>query len=218
MQGVQLLSNYLTNPNLTTPRVTANKSTFSHKLAEVKSNDILSELENYYGVKIDVRSIAKDDKSVISYATSLGASPIAIAPNILEKMKTDEELKERIIGCINKHIESIPSGRKFLNAHGLQLTATGTIVHEDGTVTHWVVGDETPEQKEKIRKQMEAEEAAKLARKRSNKEASESYVEKIRLNNYYASIITAKDITEQNTEINKYLHDCVMVSNYKNRG
>lgn len=217
MQGVQLLSNYLTTPNLTTPRVTANKSGFSDKLAEVKSKDILNELENYYGVKIDVKSIGKDDKSVSSYATSLGASPIAIAPNILEKMKTDEELKERITGCINRHIESIPSGRKYLMAHGRQLIATGTIVHEDGTVTHWTVSDETPEQKEKIRKQMEAEEAEKLARKRSIKEASESYVEKIRFNNYYASINSAKKITEQNTEMNKYLHDCIMVSNYRNR-
>ncbi|GMQ64903.1 DUF6033 family protein [Vallitalea maricola] len=217
MQGVQLLSNYLTNPNLATQRATANKIGFSDKLAEVKSNDILNELENYYGVKIDVKSIGKDDKSVSSYATSLGASPIAIAPNILEKMKTDEELKERITGCISRHIESIPSGRKYLMAHGRQLIATGTIVHEDGTVTHWTVSDESPEQKEKIRKQMETEEEEKLARKKAINEASEDYMNKIRSNNYYTSIIKVDNIVGHNSDMNEYLHDCVMVSNYKNR-
>lgn len=48
-------------------------------------------------------------------------------------MTTDLALKQRITGCIQKHIDSIPSGRKFLAAHGRQLIATGTIVHEDGT-------------------------------------------------------------------------------------
>lgn len=216
MEGIQSLSSYITNQNLTVSKDTASQMIFSDKLNDVKSNDVINELENYFGVKIDVRTISKEKKSISSYAVSAGASPIAIAPNIIEKMSSDMELKQRITGCIRRHIDSIPSGKRYLMARGRQLMATGTIVHEDGTVTHWTMSDESPEQKEKIKKQMEAETEEKSARKKAFNEVSKDYIYKIHLNNGYTSSIEFNNISKYNGDVNEYLHNCIMVSKYKN--
>lgn len=164
MESVHMLSSLPSIKNNKTINIFNKNIKFEDSLNKVKVNSLLKELEEKFGMKIDVRSVKKGDKNVSKYATSPGTSPIVIAPNILEKMTTDLALKQRITGCIQKHIDSIPSGRKFLAVHGRQLIATGTIVHEDGTVTHWTMSDETPEEKEKIKKQIEAESKEKLER------------------------------------------------------
>ena len=96
-------------------------------------------------------------------------------------MANDPELKDRIKKTIQHHIDSIPEGKAFLASKGLQLKASGSIVHEDGTVTTWCISEESPEKKEQIRKQMEAEAEEKQARKEMFINASAEYRDQIRM-------------------------------------
>ncbi len=168
MESVHMISNLSSNRNNKLINITNKNIKFENSFIKAKTDSVLKELEKRFGMKIDVRSIKKGHKNVSRYATSAGASPIVIAPNILEKMSTDINLKKNITSCIQRHINSIPSGKKFLAAHGRQLVATGTIVHEDGTVTHWTMSVETPEEKERIEEQMEAEYEEKLEKAEAN--------------------------------------------------
>ncbi len=204
MESVHLLSSPYNNKNWRTINTPIQNVGFKDSLRKVTANSVLKELEAKFGMKIDVKSVNKGDKNVLKYATSAGASPIAIAPNILEVMATDLELKQKITESIQNHIDSIPSGRKFLAAHGRQLIATGTIVHEDGTVTHWTMSDETPEEKEKIKKQMEAEAKEKLARKEKFLKPSKEATNQSYNNYFFTSSSVLENTIEYNVEKSKY--------------
>lgn len=206
MESVHLLSSYSNNKNWKAINISNKNIKFEDNLSKVKVNSVLKELEEKFGMKIDIRSVKKGNKNVSKYATSAVASPIAIAPNILEKMSTDLELKQKITSCVQKHIDSIPSGRKFLAAHGRQLVATGTIVHEDGTVTHWTMSNQTPEEKEKIRKQIEAETKEKLERKEVFLKPSKEVTNQFHNLNFLTSSSVLQNINGYNVEKLK-LHD-----------
>lgn len=218
MQNVQKLSGYAHDFNWKIGHGSTSSVTFKDKLNPMKKTEgILQEFESHFGLKIDVQSIGKNKKDVLNYATSAGASPIVIAPNILEKMGTDEALKERIKGCIQSHMDSIPYGEQYLAARGRQLTGSGIIVHEDGTVTTWCTATETPEEKERIRRQMEAQEEEKLARKEAYTEASEKYWEQMKTHDFYAFHGNLDQTSGHLSNNSDYNYNHIMLSNLKNK-
>ncbi|MEH0021237.1 MAG: DUF6033 family protein [Desulfobacter sp.] len=181
MQSIGAVSGYSNYQGWHVGRASAEKVGFSDVLNPLEGDSVLKEFEDYFGMKIDVTSVDKGHKNVTKYATGSGASPIAIAPNILEEMANNPELKQRIKQTLQFHFDSVPNGRAFLASKGLELKASGAIVHEDGTVSTWSISEESPEKKEQIRKQMEAEAKEKQERKQAFEDASAEYREQVRI-------------------------------------
>lgn len=133
---------------------------FREKLDGVTSRNPKENIEKLFNLRVEARAVGKDDKSVFSNVRA-GLAPVVIAPNILKKMETDKDLEQRIIKSIDRQIKSIPYGKEFLRARGRELLASGTIVHEDGTITRWTMSDYTPEEKERLRRAQEEEQEQK---------------------------------------------------------
>ena len=159
MQKILLNNNSkIVNYNSTSTK--KNTSSFKTEIHDIQSQQLLASLEKQFG-KINIQSIANNKKAIENYIANNSTCSVTIAKNVLEDMVTNAKLKEHITDCIKLHQDSIPAGKRFLAAHGRRLIATGTIVHEDGTVTHWCLSDYTPEEKERLEKQIEKEQKEK---------------------------------------------------------
>ena len=65
-------------------------------------------------------------------------------------------------------------------AVGHKITSCGVVVHEDGTVTYYLSGEESPEKKAKVEAEQKAKQEKKAARHQENLKRSQEAAEKRR--------------------------------------
>lgn len=130
---------------------------FQDALSTTNSEAVLTELENKFGIKINVQAIPKTEEAVKSvYSHSVGKGNVTIAPNILNQSATDPQMQKKVEAIIQDHFAS--------SANDKPGDASGVIIHPDGTATFWVIGDYlTPKEREKIQKEVEADQKKKAA-------------------------------------------------------
>ena len=98
-----------------------------------------------------------------------GSGNVAIAPNILEQMANDPEKAAYYEKKISDYFNyGVPKTDAFMAMIGHRKTSEGLVIHEDGTVTHYLSGEESPE---KIAK-FEAEQKAKREKKAKERQES----------------------------------------------
>ena len=148
---------------------------FASSLQEAASADDKVEtykkgLEEKYGVPIMVTSVGKDQNSMDRFAGGTsGSGNVAIAPNILEQMANDPEKATYYEKKISDYFNyGVPKTDAFMAMIGHRKTSEGLVIHEDGTVTHYLSGEESPE---KIAK-FEAEQKAKREKKAKQRQES----------------------------------------------
>ncbi|WP_342439202.1 DUF6033 family protein [Paenibacillus sp. FSL L8-0436] len=128
---------------------------FQNALSTTNSEAVLTELENKFGIKINVQAIPKTEEAVKSvYSHCVGKGNVTIAPNILNQSATDPQLQKKVEDIIQDHFAS--------SANDKPGDASGVIIHPDGKATFWVIGDYlTPAEREKIQKEVEADQKKK---------------------------------------------------------
>ncbi len=58
---------------------------------------------------------------------------------------------------------SLPQTQAFMVAVGHKITSSGVIIHEDGTVTYYLSGEESPEKKAQVEAEQKAKQEKKVA-------------------------------------------------------
>lgn len=150
-------------------------SGFANSLKEATSTDSRVEayknsLQSKFGCPITVASVGKDQNSMDRFAGGTsGSGNVAIAPNILEQMANDPEKAAYYEKKISDYFNyGVPKTDSFMAMIGHRKTSEGLVIHEDGTVTHYLSGEESPE---KIAK-FEAEQKAKREKKAKQRQES----------------------------------------------
>ena len=143
-----------------------NKETSSDNVVEAYKNS----LQSKFGCPITVASVGKDQNSMDRFAGgTVGSGNVAIAPNILEQMANDPEKAAYYEKKISDYFNyGVPKTDAFMAMIGHRKTSEGLVIHEDGTVTHYLSGEESPE---KIAK-FEAEQKAKREKKAKERQES----------------------------------------------
>ena len=143
-----------------------NKATSSDNVVEAYKNS----LQSKFGCPITVASVGKDQNSMDRFAGgTAGSGNVAIAPNILEQMANDPEKAAYYEKKISDYFNcGVPKTNAFMAMIGHRKTSEGLVIHEDGTVTHYLSGEESPE---KIAK-FEAEQKAKREKKAKERQES----------------------------------------------
>ncbi|MEK8212470.1 MULTISPECIES: DUF6033 family protein [unclassified Paenibacillus] len=128
---------------------------FQEALSTTNSEEVLTGLEKKFGIKINVQAIPKTEEAVKRvYSHGVGKGNVAIAPNILNQSATDPQMYKKVEAIIQDHFAS--------SANDKPGDASGVIIHPDGTATFWVIGDYlTPAEREKIQKEVEADQKKK---------------------------------------------------------
>ena len=109
-----------------------------------------------------------------------------IASNILEQMANDPEKAAYYEKKIQEHFDSLPQTEAFMAAVGHKITSCGVVVHEDeyvledGTVTYYLSGEESPEKKAKVEAERKAKQEKKAARRQENLKRSQEAAKKRR--------------------------------------
>lgn len=178
MQGIQAsfgLSRQIYSSKVSKP---SPQSGFDSKLDQTGAECVAEELMQKYQVPVSVRSVPKGQKEVTSEIMRGGLSTITIAPSIAEKMNTDANVRNEVEQDIQRYFRDQQSLEIQLAATGDVPTASGIIIHEDGTWTHWSGCAPSPEKmalmrrEEEAKKKEEREEQLRLElyMKRSNRD------------------------------------------------
>ena len=109
-------------------------------------------LKQKYGAGVSIQNVGKGQNSIDSIgAGTAGTGNVVIASNILEQMANDPEkaayYEKKIQDYFNN---SLPRTQAFMAAVGHKITSSGVIIHEDGTVTYYLSGEESPEKKAQV--------------------------------------------------------------------
>ncbi|MFD0714462.1 DUF6033 family protein [Paenibacillus sp. GCM10027626] len=110
-----------------------------------------------YGLSVGIENIPKNEQEIVRRGRSGSLQDVVIAPGILQKMKTDTALREKVYGYINYYTNE--DQRAFMQMeqmYGVNVVGRSLIIHEDGTYTIWSASETSPEEVEKG-KQIEAE-------------------------------------------------------------
>ena len=79
---------------------------------------------------------------------------------------------------IQEHFDSLPQTEAFMAAIGHKITSCGVVIHEDGTVTYYLSGEESPEKKAKVEAEQKAKQEKKAAQRQENLKRSQEAAEK----------------------------------------
>ena len=105
-------------------------------------------LRQKYGAGVSIQNIGKGQANIDRIgAGTAGTGNVVIAQNILEQMANDPEKAAYYEKKIQEHFDSLPQTEAFMAAIGHKITSCGVVVHEDGTVTYYLSGEESPEKK-----------------------------------------------------------------------
>ena len=136
-------------------------------------------LKQRYGAGVSVQNVGKDQSSIDRIgAGTAGTGNVVIASNILEQMANDPEKAAYYEKKIQEHFNSLPQTEAFMAAVGHKITSCGVVVHEDGTVTYYLSGEESPEKKAKVEAEQKAKQEKKAARRQENLKRSQEVAEK----------------------------------------
>ncbi|MDE6389431.1 MAG: hypothetical protein K2L82_16760 [Lachnospiraceae bacterium] len=138
-------------------------------------------LKQKYGAGVSIQNVGKDQSSIDRIgAGTAGTGNVVIASNILEQMVNDPEKAAYYEKKIQEHFDSLPQTEAFMTAVGHKITSCGVVVHEDGTVTYYLSGEESPEKKAKVEAEQKAKQEKKAARRQENLKRSQEAAEKRR--------------------------------------
>ena len=142
--------------------------------AENKVDAYKNSLQEKYGVPIMVTSVGKDQNSMDRFAAgTCGMGNVAIAPNILEQMANDPEKAAYYEKKIQQYFDSIPATKAYMASIGHNITSDGVVIHEDGTVTQYLSGEESPEKKAKVEADHKAKREKEAKQRKENIERSQ---------------------------------------------
>ena len=168
-------------------KTSANKASFTEQLqktgeAGISKADAYTEyLKQKYGAGVSIQNVGKDQRSMDNIgAGTAGTGNVVIASNILEQMANDPEKAAYYEKKIQEHFDSLPQTEAFMAAVGHKITSCGVVVHEDGTVTYYLSGEESPEKKAKVEAEQKAKQEKKAARRQENLKRSQEAAEKRR--------------------------------------
>ena len=168
-------------------KTSANKASFTEQLqktgeAGISKADAYTEyLKQKYGAGVSIQNVGKDQSSIDRIgAGTAGTGNVVIASNILEQMANDPEKAAYYEKKIQEHFDSLPQTEAFMAAVGHKITSCGVVVHEDGTVTYYLSGEESPEKKAKVEAEQKAKQEKKAARHQENLKRSQEVAEKRR--------------------------------------
>ena len=150
--------------------------------AENKVEAYKNSLQEKYGVPIMVTSVGKDQNSMDRFAGGTsGSGNVAIAPNILEQMANDPEKAAYYEKKISDYFNyGVPKTDAFMAMIGHRKTSEGLVIHEDGTVTHYLSGEESPEKIAKFEAEQKAKREKKAKQAQENMERSQKAAEERR--------------------------------------
>jgi len=166
-------------------------------------------LQEKYGVPIMVTNVGKDQNSMDRFAGGTsGSGNVAIAPNILEQMANDPEkaayYEKKISDYFNYGVQKTDA---FMAMIGHRKTSEGLVIHEDGTVTHYLSGEESPEKIAKFEAEQKAKREKKAKQRQENMElAQKADRERKRMNeeNYWARNIEEILYNQGNNKVFAY--------------
>lgn len=168
-------------------KTSANKASFTEQLQKTgeagisKAEAYTEYLKQKYGAGISIQNVGKDQRSMDNIgAGTAGTGNVVIASNILEQMANDPEKAAYYEKKIQEHFDSLPQTEAFMAAVGHKITSCGVVVHEDGTVTYYLSGEESPEKKAKVEAEQKAKQEKKAARRQENLKRSQEAAEKRR--------------------------------------
>ena len=140
-----------------------------------------------------IMNVGKDQTSMDNLGMgTAGYSNVVIAPNILEQMANDPEKAAYYEEKIQQHFDSIPETEAFMAAMGHVTTSAGVVIHEDGSVTYYLSGEEGPEKKAKFEAAQKEKREKKAEERRENiKRSEEAAAERRRIaqNQYHAHLM-----------------------------
>ncbi len=169
-----------------TQRTSVSGNSFMNSLQKAEDANVskvdayTEELRSKFG-NVMVMNVGSDQNSMdnLGMGTS-GYSNVVIAPNILEQMANDPEKAAYYEEKIQQHFDSIPETEAFMKAMGHVTTSCGVVIHEDGSVTYYLSGEEGPEKKAKFEAEQKAKREKKAEKRREDMERSKEIAEERR--------------------------------------
>ncbi len=132
---------------------------------------------HYLSVKygnVNIQNVGKDQASFDKIGGStFGTNNVFIAPNIAEEMASNPEKAAYYEEKIQYYFHAAARYQSSLSMMGHELHSCGMVIHEDGTVTHYITGDLKPEVRAKIEARVKAEQEEKAERRRMYAKRSE---------------------------------------------
>ena len=171
-----------------TQKAATNGTSFTEQLQKTGETANTSKADTYteylrqkYGAGVSIQNAGKDQGNIDRIgAGTAGTGNVIIAQNILEQMANDPEKAAYYEKKIQEHFDSLPQTEAFMAAIGHNITSCGVIVHEDGTVTYYLSGEESPEKKAKVEAEQKAKQEKKTAQRQENLKRSQEAAEKRR--------------------------------------
>ena len=181
-----------------TQKTSVNGNSFTNSLQEASGANVskvdayTEQLRAKYG-NVMIMKVGNDQSSMDNLGMgTAGYSNVVIAPNILEQMANDPEKAAYYEEKIQQHFDSIPETEAFMAAMGHVTTSAGVVIHEDGSVTYYLSGEEGPEKKAKFEAAQKEKREKKAEERRENiKRSEEAYAERRRIaqNQYHAYLM-----------------------------
>ena len=171
-----------------TQKAATNGTSFTEQLQKTGETANTSKADTYteylrqkYGAGVSIQNAGKDQGNIDRIgAGTAGTGNGIIAQNILEQMANDPEKAAYYEKKIQEHFDSLPQTEAFMAAIGHKITSCGVVVHEDGTVTYYLSGEESPEKKAKVEAEQKAKQEKKAAQRQENLKRSQEAAEKRR--------------------------------------
>ena len=163
-----------------TQKTFVNGNNFTNSLQEASGANVskvdayTEQLRAKYG-NVMIMNVGKDQNSMDNLGMgTAGYSNVVIAPNILEQMANDPEKAAYYEEKIQHHFDTIPQTEAFMAAMGHVTTSAGVVIHEDGSVTYYLSGEEGPEKKAEFEAAQKEKREKKAEEHRENIERSEA--------------------------------------------
>ena len=172
-----------------TQKTATNGTSFTEQLQKTGAAANTSKVDTYteylkqrYGAGVSIQNVGKDQSSIDRIgAGTAGTGNVVIASNILEQMANDPEKAAYYEKKIQDYFDySLPRTEAFMAAVGHKITSCGVVIHEDGTVTYYLSGEESPEKKAKVEAEQKAKQEKKAAQRQENLKRSQEAAEKRR--------------------------------------
>lgn len=185
-----------------TQKAATNGTSFTEQLQKTGETANTSKADTYteylrqkYGAGVSIQNAGKDQGNIDRIgAGTAGTGNVIIAQNILEQMAND--------------FDSLPQTEDFMAAIGHNITSCGVIVHEDGTVTYYLSGEESPEKKAKVEAEQKAKQEKKAAQRQENLKRSQEAAEKRRqeMEIAYRKQTMEEALANRTTETNRFTY------------
>jgi len=167
-----------------TQKTSVNDNRFTDSLRKASGADVskveayTEELRSKYG-NVMIMNVGKDQSSMDNLGMgTAGYSNVVIAPNILEEMANDPEKAAYYEEKIQHHFDTIPETEAFMAAIGHVTISSGVVIHEDGSVTYYLSGEESPEKKAEFEAAQKEKREKKAAERKENLKYTQDAAEK----------------------------------------